>query len=293
MKPILHKVLPEVGSSFTVRKDTIVPTMKNPWHYHLEYQLLFMKQAAGRYVVGDFSGIFNRGDIILIGPELPHSFCYEKKYINPKGGEWSEIIIAFFSEKSWGDHFFSLPEMKSIKDLLQLSRQGLKLTGEAKGRASLSMEKLLDENPAKRLLELLNILQVVAELEEYEILVSDNFVNTPNSIDSARIDAVIEYTLNNYKRQINIKEIAAIVNMAEPAFCHFFKSKTGKTYFEFLMEVRIGKACKLLTEEDMSIAEICYSCGYNSIAHFNHQFKAMKQVCPREYKEKFFRLLSA
>ncbi len=289
MKPTLRKSLPQPEHSFVLRKDK-GSNIRTDWHYHPDYEIVCINRSSGTWLIGDYNGPFESGDVILMGPNLPHAYRHEKKYLNDQCPEPGEIIAVLFLKEILGS-FLSLPETNGIKGILDLSNRGLKLTGQTRVDAQRILNNMLHVSPGRRFIDLLTILQLMADRDEYEILVSSGFTYHSSNIDNARISAVIEYTFNNFHTSISIEDVASLIHMSKHSFSRFFRDKTKKTYIQFLMEVRIGNACRLLIEEDMSITEVSYSCGYNSISHFNHQFKAIKQKSPYEYKQEFNKLL--
>src|SRR5690625_737955 len=292
MKPTLRKSLPQPEHSFVLREDT-GRNIRTDWHYHPDYELVCIKRSKGTWLIGDYVGPFESGEVILMGPNLPHSYRHEKKYLMGRSNEQGAVIAILFLKEILGDTFCTLPELKGIKCILELSQRGIKLNGQTKREADRMMRELLAASPGRRLIDLLSILQLIADGNEYEVLASSGFTYSPNGVDNARVSAILEYTFNHYHNQIAIEDVASVIHMSKHSFSRFFRDKTKKTYSRFLMEVRIGKACRLLIEEDMNIAEICYSCGYNSISHFNHQFKAIKKKSPCDYKKEFNTLLPA
>lgn len=286
MKPTLRKSIPQPECSFVIRKDA-GRDIRTDWHYHPDYELVLIKRSRGTWLVGDYVGPFKTGDVILMGPDLPHSYRHEKEYLTQRDKGCGEVIATLFLKEILGEPFLSLPEANGIKNVLRLCGRGIKLTGKTKLDAGKILDSMLGTSPGRRLVDLLNILQLISDKKEYDVLASDGYTYKSSGIDNARISAILEYTFNNYQNQITIDEVAALVNMSKYTFSRFFKDKTKKTYIQFLLEVRIGKACRLLIEEDMNIAEVCYSCGYNNISHFNHQFKALKNKSPYEYKQDF------
>lgn len=290
MKPTLRKAIPAPESSFVVRKDVCME-MKNNWHYHAECELLFIKRSCGTWLVGDYKGSFKSGDVILLGSGIPHSFRHENKYITEGVSEQGEALVTLFLPEIFGECFLSLPESKKLKNLLELSKRGLKIKGDTRNKIRLIMEEMLIAEKERRLVDILNILQLIIEKNEYEMLAMEGYSCETGIKNNNRLNLVIEYTYNNYHKQITVDEVASLLNMSVPSFCRFFKEKTKKTYIHFLMEVRIGQACKLLIENDMHSAEVGYTCGYNSISHFNHQFKIIKKESPLEFKRSYLNLL--
>lgn len=291
MKPVLRKSIPEVESSFVVRKDKGL-NMKNSWHYHSECELVYIKKSAGTWLIGDYKGNFESGDIILLGSGISHSYVHEQKYLTEEKLIQGEALVTLFSPEIFGEPFLNLPEIKQIKNLIDLSKRGIKLTGSTKEIIASFMESMFEGAKGRKLINLLNILQLISERNEYKILATEGYDCKNEKSNNDRLTSIIEYTFYNYHRQITIEEVASLVNMSIHSFCRFFKAKTMKTYTQFLMEIRIGRACKLLIEDDMHSGEVGYVCGYNSISHFNHQFKSVKNKSPLEFKKSYFSILN-
>lgn len=292
MKPTLRKAIPEVESSFVVRKD-VGSKMKNNWHYHSECELVYIKKSRGIWLIGDYEGDFQSGDIILLGSGTPHSYRHEEQYIKDHESEQGEALVTLFSPDIFGESFLNLPESKEMKNLLELSKRGLKIKDKSRDLIAMIMEDIQAAEKGRKLINILNILQLLAENKEYQILATEGYACTTEKVYNDRLSLIIQHTYYNYHKPITIEEIASLVNMSIHSFCRFFKEKTKKTYMQFLMEVRIGQACRLLIDDDMHSAEVGYTCGYNSISHFNHQFKILKNKSPLEFKKNYLNLLNA
>jgi AraC-like DNA-binding protein len=291
MKPKLRKAPLNPEYSFIVRKDA-GKEMKNYWQYHPEYEIIYIKKSTGSWIIGDSIGNFENGEIVILGPNVPHTLRFDPKYLTEDDEEKGEAIIILFQKDLFNAAFLMFPEAKEIEKILQLAEQGLRITGKAKERIPVFMEEMLTSSVGRRLVNLLEVLQIMAENGAYEVLSSKGFLYPPTHINDNRINTVFEFTFNNYENDITIEEVADLVDMTKYSFCRYFKEITRKTYFQFLMEVRIGKACRLLIEEDMNASEAAYSCGYNSISHFNHQFRSIKNMSPLEYKFKYLSCLA-
>lgn len=289
MKPELRQITSTHQSSFLVRRDT-GDRLLNNWHYHPEIELLFIKRSAGTWMIGDHIGPFKSGDMLLIGPNLPHCFRHEFDHIIKRDETAGEAICIKFVPAIFGNQFFNIPEAQQIKELLSECSYGLKLTGKTKNSLSITIDKMLVAPPGKRLVYLLSMLEEIAENKEYITLSSKGFMQFPANNDKDRIKLVYEYTFNHYNEKISIHQVAALLSMTRQSFCRYFKNKTNKTYIRFLMEVRIGYACRLLIEDEKNVCEISYEAGYNNISHFNHQFKLITKKQPLEYKKDYLKM---
>lgn len=284
MKAILKKVTPTTESSFNIHTD-VGKEMLSAWHFHPECELLLIQKSSGTCLIGDYIGPFASDEVFLFGANLPHTFIHDNEFMQ-EGREGHSVVI-LFQKEFLGIDFFNLPEIKEIGKLLISANQGLRVLGDTRKKVAKLMKKTLDATPGKKLIALLSSLQLISETKEYEIISSYGFTCTDSLADNKRINTVFEYTLKNYNNKITLEEVAALLKMPKHSFCRYFKSKTNKTYIQFLMEVRIGQACKLLVEEDLNVKEVGYSCGYNNTSNFYHQFKSIMKKNPFEYKRKY------
>ncbi len=289
MKPALRQITATPQSSFLVRKD-VGSSMLNNWHYHPEIELLFIRRSSGTWLIGDHIGHFKNGDLVLIGPNLPHCFRHEYNYLTRKGKAAGETICVKFVPGIFGSNFLNIPEIKAIKNLLSYCNCGLQLTGKTKISLPATIEKMLAATPGKKIISLLSILEEIAESKEYVPLSSPGFMQSPGDANRDKIKLVFEHTFNHYNEKITLNQVAALLNMTTQSFCRYFKNKTNKTYIQFLMEVRIGYACRLLVDDEKNVSEVCYECGYNNISHFNHQFKIITTKTPLEYKGDYLQM---
>jgi AraC-like DNA-binding protein len=286
MRPSLRKISINPLSSFSVRIDREEKLNSN-WHYHPELELLLIKNASGTSIIADKVEHFNSTYLVLLGPNLPHTFLFEPKGLNKK----SEAIVVHFYENFWGDAFLQLPEMKEIKQLLQIARSGLRLSNEVLREIAPLLEKMPNASGLDRMLLLIKILKVAAQKKEYAIIASKGFVYDISDENDVRIKKVYEFTIQNYDREITINEVAELVNLTKESFCRFFKKIARKTYFQFLIEFRIGMACRMLVESNLSIKEIGYSCGYYNLSNFYHQFNKLMGISPLQYQRDYFNLV--
>ena len=289
MKPALRQITATPQSSFLVRKD-VGASMLNNWHYHPEIELLFIKRSSGTWLIGDHIGHYQNGYMVLIGANLPHCFRHEYNHLTKRGKAAGESICIKFVPEIFGSSFLNMPEAKAIKNLLTTCNCGLQLTNNNKINLPATIEKMLAASPGKKLIYLLSILEEIAESREYIPLSFPGFMQSHGDTNRDKIKLVFEYTFNHYNEKITLHEVAALLNMTTQSFCRYFKNKTNKTYIQFLMEVRIGYACRLLVEDEKNVSEICYECGYNNLSHFNCQFKTITSKSPLEYKADYLRM---
>jgi AraC-like DNA-binding protein len=283
MSLILEEISVKREHSFRLKID-VLPHIEVPWHYHPEYELIFIEKSHGTLVIGDCIDHFKDGDMVFIGPNTPHIMKNDDMYYKKESEERVIAWVVHFKEDSFGKEFFLLPEMRKIKEMLTNSFKGIRIKGSTKYKIIQCLKNLHASDYSQRIIVLLQILQLIAQSEDLEYLASDNFVESFKQSSNQKLYQIYEYVSKNFQQKIDLDEAAKVANMSKTAFCRFFKNKTQKTFSEFLNEMRINYAQKLLAEDKLSVAQIAYECGFNSPSYFNKQFKAKTGIAPLEMR---------
>lgn len=278
MKPSLLQVALAPNQSFAVRPH-VNPLFYNQWHYHPELELTWVQQGSGIRFVGDSIAHFQAGDLILLGPNLPHFWRSDE---GPGSQPPCQALVVQFGEHFWGESFLALPELGAVRDLLLRARRGIRISGPARRQVSQAMEDLAGAGGLDRILGLLRILQLIAA-GEHPYLSGPGFSQVFNAADTRRIAAIYAFTLARFAGKIMLEEVAAQVHMTPNAFCRYFKKHTRKTFTQFLTEIRIGHACKLLMEDGGSVAQVCLESGFQNFSNFNRYFKSITGLTPSQY----------
>ncbi len=286
MIPKLEKIPSAALSSIAVKRE-ITPYMDYPWHYHPEYEVIFVEKSYGIRLMGNHFGYFNDGDLVFIGPNLPHVWRNDQDFYKGNKELFVDVYVIHFRENALGRDFFQLPEFSRIRKLFQLGQQGMYIKNQGHREVSELIKSVYNSSGVERLTLFLKTLETLAGLSEYELLSSPGYVNSVNETDTDRISKVMEYLMNNYTRDVQLEEAAQLVNLNKSSFCRYFKLRTHKTFSEFLNGIRIVHACKLLTNYNMTVSRICYEVGYNNISHFNRQFKRITGLTAKEYQKKY------
>ncbi len=286
MKPHLLNVSTNSVDSFSARRD-IMPDVNNLWHYHSALELIYIKKGRGTQFIGDSIKNFNDGDVVLLGSNLPHYWRFDPEFFETIDGEPVDVYAVHFKEEFLGKDFLNLPENQEIKRIFTQAKQGIKLEGAAKEKIAVLMPQIIEATGTMRIIRLLEVLTVIANCSEKNILVSLGF--KPNFLENEkdRIQSIYNYTISNYKKKIELKEIAAVAKISPNSFCKFFKTKSRKTYTQFLNEIRVGQACKLLIENDLTVKEICYDCGFYNFTSFHKYFREITGKSPLKYQQAF------
>lgn len=283
MKALFEKVMFNEQSSLLVRRFELL-YFDAPWHYHPEYELTYIVKSHGRRFVGDHVEPFQAGDLVLVGPDLPHFWRNDDEFYQPDSPYPAESIVVQFPASFTERGLASIPEAAMVRELLERARYGLRFSLEMSQTVADRMEQLPQQTGLTQLLSLLAILNELATDQNAQLLASDGYQLAPGAAETERMKRVLEFVLRHFREEVRVEQIASIAGMAPAAFCRYFKNRTRKTFIEYLNELRIGHARKLLTNVDMSIGQVGLECGYNNNSHFHRQFKLSTGMTPFQYQ---------
>ena len=285
MKP--HRLTIAAGSaqSFSARRD-VQPDVNNRWHYHEELELIYIKSGRGTQFIGDSIRNFTDGDVVLVGSNLPHFWQFDNHYFESQA-QPVDVYVIHFARDFWGKDFLNLPENTEIHKVVENSKQGIQVMGASREALAELIVKAVETTGARKILHLIEALIQIGKCKDSKYLVSFGFQSDFQEAERDRIQSIYNYTILNYRKKIELKEIAGVAQISRNSFCKFFKSRTGKTYSLFTNEIRIGHACRLLIENTMSVKEICYECGFYNFASFHKCFKDITGRTPLQYQKSF------
>ena len=286
MRPQLLKVSKGPGHSFSVRKD-LVPHVNNRWHYHTEVELIHFKKGEGTQFIGDSIKRFRAGDVVLVGSNLPHYWRFDDVYFEGNAKPFADVRVCHFNENFWGVQFLHLYENSNIKTLLEKAKRGLQVTGKTRQQVAETLVEMLNAEGPERIISLLKSLSVIANCKQLTYLSSIGFKPDFVEAENDRINSIYDYSVKNFKHKIQLDEIAGVANISPNSFCRYFKSRTRKTYSQFLIELRVGHACKLLIENKLSIKQLCYESGFHNFTSFHKYFKMITGKSPLTYQKEF------
>lgn len=286
MKARLEKIQPDFGASFVMKEFSNGVVLNKPnWHIHPEYEIVYISNGKGKRHIGDHISFYEDGDLIFLGPNLPHYGFTEDLVENHV-----EIVVQM-REDFLGNDFLSYPEMENIQFLFQLAHRGISFKNEIKHEVGRQLKEMLTMSPFERLLGLLRVLEMMATTTAFQILNATKVGFEVNPRDVNRLAAVFRHVESNFKEEISLNQAADLINMTVPAFCRYFKKTTNKTFTQFLNNYRISYACKLLSNEEISISEVSFESGFNNLSHFNKQFKKIVNCSPKEYRNNQLKIL--
>lgn len=265
-----------------VKKE--VPCLDAVWHYHPQFELLYISESTGIRFVGDSVSHFAPGELVLVGSWLPHLWRNDPSYY--KEGEEQKVntIIIKFMKDFIGEGTFKIPEFAGIENMLEQSKFGISFGRSVSKKLHKELNGIVDLSPAEQTIKLLDILYRLSVTDDISMLSSTDMRQYTEE-SSHRIDVVLKYISDNYSEDISLKDIADIACMTTNSFCRYFKKMTNKSFVDFLNEIRVRNASRLLAQEEMLVSEVCYMVGYKSITNFNNQFKMIMGTNPKSYRD--------
>lgn len=278
MKIQLESITPESKSPFRLMHD---PKLNHLfyWHFHPEFELVYIEGASATRHVGNHISQFTDSDLVLIGSNIPHlnfdhgvTTSYRKEVLHVKPSFKEDFVSQF-------------PELQSLERLLELSKYGLSFKGDTKKEIGALLKELHPLSPFEFFMQSLHILKRLAQSKEFELLHKQPYVNRYSKKEQNRIREIYALVDERYQNKITVNEVAALCNLTKPAFCRYFKKATGSTFINFLNQYRISQAKRLLLS-GKNITETCYECGFESLSYFNRIFKKITEENPSEFKKR-------
>lgn len=254
------------------------------WHYHREYELSFVTEGSGQRIVGDSVEDFHPGDLIFIGPHLPHVWYPGDQAAHSSSGRTMESVYMQFDHEVLPDGLLVLPEYSSVRRALKLAEQGLHIHGESLNTISRIMLQLPYQHAFPRLLHLFEILDLIGKSHSYTLLASHDYVKQRFDSTNKRLKAIHDFLMRNYREEVALEQIAELVHMAPASVSRFFKQQTGLSLFEYLNKIKVDFAIQLLLNTDLNIMDISFDSGFNNLSHFNKQFRKLTGRTPSEFR---------
>ena len=288
MKTVVQKSAIPESRAFVV-KDLVAPYFDPNWHFHPEYQLFLVLEGRGTQFVGDSIKPFKEGDLVFTGPDLPHLWRNDDAYFDRKNELSTRGIVVYFQENFLGDSVQQKEEMEKIRHLFALSRRGLEVKGETRHQVSELMVDLVGLKGVESIIQLLRILDTLAHSPHLQPIAHAGYVNLNKESETDRMNKVYAYVMEHFRQKISLEEVAALANMSLSSFSRYFKSRVNKSFSDFLAEIRIDYACKLLHEETINISQVGYESGFNTLSNFNNQFKEVTGQTPLQYRKEYLK----
>jgi AraC-like DNA-binding protein len=281
MKARIERVWAGDAASFLCRRRTDA-RFGFTWHFHPEIELTLIVKSRGRRFVGDSIEPYEEGDLVLLGPNLPHTWHSDPGRKGPH-----EAVFCQFSREFLGTGFIESPELAAVDRLLARSARGLRFTGRTQREVARRMEGLPRLQGLARLGGLLGVLDELSRSRDARPLSGRGYVPGLRRGDALRIDRVCRFLNERSLDRVTLAQAAGVAHLSIPAFCRMFRRTTGKTLVEYQNELRTGLACRELIETERPVSDIAFASGFNNLSNFNRRFRALKGLCPRDYRRAF------
>ncbi len=282
MKIVKFKIPRETDAICLVQEDKQA-YFYDTVHQHPELQITSIINGTGQLLVGDYIGGFKPGDVFIIGENQPHVFKSGPSYLDKRSKLISHSISIFFDQSAFREMLSRFSELEIFRIFINKAKKGIRVGGKTRKLVLPKMKQMVNARGLDKFMKFLSIIELLAKCTEGRKLSSDTVNYEVDEIEGKRLNDIIDFTLAEYHRPISLEEVAGIAAMAPSSFCRFFKKRTRKTYIQFLTELRIQKSRELLRNKELSILEISFQCGFNTISSFNRKFKAITHCTPSEY----------
>lgn len=284
MKAELIVDAPIVGQKRIWTKEIHYPHFDHPFHFHQLCELVWIEKGHGKLIMGDYIGDYHEGDLMLIGPEMPHLLQSDAIYFE-RLNLITKAIAIYFPQDLILQITDDTDSVTFYQNLMKRAQRSVRFFGDTKCLTFDKINKLRNSTGLSRIGVFLQIIDILSKATDYESLASITYRTSFDEKEMTRFNDVYQFLLKNFASDIALKEVAEISHMSPNSFCRFFKLKTQKTFVQFLNEIRIGNACKLLQSDNYSLKEICYQSGYNNPTSFHTAFKQIMKMTPIEYRE--------
>jgi AraC-like DNA-binding protein len=283
---VYREITPLKETDVFIMLDSFNNGFDYPIHNHPEFEINLILGMSGTRIVGDSTERYNEFDLVLLGPYVYHKWDGDEEL--QKNGKPYRVITIQFDATLFDSHLLKKEHFYKIRKLLQDAGRGIKFYGNTFTEAQAKLINLTKASGFSVILEFLSLLDLLSNSTEAIYLASEGFDPKSVQSESKRIQIAYRYILKNFTQQsIKIGDVATEVNMSESAFSHFFKKYTNKNFTQFLIDIRIGYACKLLLDTDETINQICFRAGFNNITNFNRLFKKYRSCTPLEYRRRY------
>lgn len=285
MDNVMREITPLSTSDCFYLADRHKSSFDFPIHSHPEFELNFIAGAAGvRRTVGDHSEAIGDYDLVLIAsPNLEHVWeqgeCVSKNI--------REITIQFTSDVL-PEPLLSKSQFHSIRRMLDRARCGLAFSGLTIMKVFGKIDELTHQRRGfHAVLSFLELLYDLSLADDSRTLSSSSFARIKTSNESRRVNKVQQYIASHYAEDVRLETLADLAGMTPVAFSRFFHQRTGRSLSEYIIEIRLGIAARMLIDTTKMVAEICYDCGFNTLSNFNRLFRKHKGCTPTAFRENF------
>ncbi len=284
---MMHEQIDFPGRAAVKVKWQKQPYFTYPWHFHNEYEILYVIDGIGTSFVADSIEEFQSGDLVLLGSNLPHFWKSDESFHIEGTQKMVDYIVVQFPNDFFKEAISEYPGFHLIRELLERSSRGIRFSHGFSEKFGKKLMKLTKKKGFQRTLMMLELLQMLAKTDRYKLLAGELYRTEEHDFTSDRMAKVMHYINSTYLGKIELEKVSEVANLHPSAFCRFFKEKSGKSLFEFVNDMRISYACRLIIEGKMSFSQICFESGFNNLSNFNRTFKKHTGFTPTNYFQEF------
>lgn len=286
---IMHEQLTIFSGTPIIARHYDYDKFTFPWHVHNEFEIIYVEESTGERFVADNMETYKAHDLTLVGHGIPHYMKSAPEYEKGDPNLRVRGTIIQFEEDFMAHAINNYADLSHIKILLDESKRGFHFPYPESEEIIHCIQQLPESNGTMRIINLLHLLDLMAKLPAKRYLGSLQFCQSLSPAMDPRMKKILSFLMTHYKDDIDLYEVSSLVAMNTSSFCRYFKEKSGKTFTEYILGLRIGHACKLLVKNEMDINQICFECGFNTITHFNRIFKRNTGFTPTEYRKQFLK----
>ncbi|MGF7081933.1 AraC family transcriptional regulator [Mucilaginibacter sp. UYCu711] len=274
------------GRTKVYLKNVNEPHLSTPLHFHELCELVYISESYGKRIVGDNVQEFQPGDLVLMGPNLPHIWYNAPIYYEQNSELKARATVVYFPEDLLVNFLDDEQSVALVQNFMSKVSRGIRFYGDTLLEARQRLDEMDEHTGLKRLANLLLLCEQLINSDEYELLSSPGYHIRLNQSDTKRVHNIYVYVMEHFKEQITLNDVASLANLTPTAFCRFFKKHAGKSFSRFVNELRIAHACKLLYDLELPITAICYESGFQNMTNFNKFFRRIKNCSPSQYRSK-------
>ncbi len=282
MKPLFEKVPLGERDSFLFRSFSM-SSIDAPWHYHPEFELTYISKGNGKRFVGDSVENFEEGDLILLGSNLPHFWRCDDVLLQNEEKINVEWLVIQFPVEFVNNVIKNIPELHLMNGMMQRAERGINFGKSVSKLAGRKMAEMVNVSPTQNFFAFLALLDILTTDDEAKLLAGENYQISTNPAETDRMKRILEFTVENFHKEIAIEQVAEVAHLTTSAFCRYFKQRTRKSYIDYLNEFRISHARKLLIDSDLSVGQVGFECGFNNLSNFHRLFKRQTDLSPMQY----------
>ena len=280
-RPRFEQVLTAENETFLWRIDDY-PWARSVWNFHPEFEIHLIRKSTGTVFIGDYIGEFSQGHLTIVGGNLPHNWV---SHIRAGETVDSRDLVVQFSPEKLKKASTYLPEIGALNKFLELALRGILFVGETARIGANALEAMGDARGLGRLNQFLQLLELLAASNTYKVLSSPGFSPDLNSSALDIMQRCTSYICDRMASDLSLTDVAKVAGMTESTFSRFFQKNSGRSFTDYLTELRVGRACRLLTETQRPVSAICYEVGYLNLSNFNRNFLKRRGMTPSRYRD--------